>query len=77
MRSLASSLADGVLADAILFPPCPPIPPTNISYERGLTETKTMKIVKMLGWLNASLQCMETMDKLSTTLYAHRYHPPI
>ena len=30
MRSLAGSLADGVLADAILIPPCPPIPPTNI-----------------------------------------------
>ena len=30
MRSLAGSLADGVLADAILFLPCPPILPTNI-----------------------------------------------
>ena len=30
MRSLAGSLADGVLADAILIPPHPPIPPTNI-----------------------------------------------
>ena len=27
MRSLAGSLADGVLADAILIPPRPPIPP--------------------------------------------------
>ena len=25
MRSLAGSLADGVLADTILIPPCPPI----------------------------------------------------
>ena len=30
MRSLAGSLADGALADAILIPPCPPILPTNI-----------------------------------------------
>ena len=34
MRSLAGSLADGVLADAILFLPRPPIPPTNISNEK-------------------------------------------
>ena len=27
MRSLAGSLADGVLADVILIPPRPPIPP--------------------------------------------------
>ena len=30
MRSLAGSLADGVLADAILIPPLPLIQPTNI-----------------------------------------------
>ena len=30
MRSLAVSLADGVLADAILIPPHPPIPPITI-----------------------------------------------
>ena len=35
MRSLAGSLADGVLADAILNPPCPPILPTNIRKVRG------------------------------------------
>ena len=35
MRSLAGSLADGVLADAILIPPRPPIPPTNIRKVRG------------------------------------------
>ena len=35
MRSLVGSLADGVLADAILIPPCPPIPPINISKGRG------------------------------------------
>ena len=29
MMSLADSLADGVLADAILIPPRPPIPLTN------------------------------------------------
>ena len=36
MRSLADSLADGVLADAILIPPYPPIPPTYIRKVRGL-----------------------------------------
>ena len=35
MRSLAGSLADGVLADTILIPPCPPKPPTNIRKARG------------------------------------------
>ena len=30
MSSLAGCLADGVLADTILIPPRPPIPPTNI-----------------------------------------------
>ena len=35
MRSLAGSLADGVLADAILFPSRPPIPPTNIRNVKG------------------------------------------
>ena len=35
MRTLAGSLADGVLADAILIPPRPPIPPTNIRMVRG------------------------------------------
>ena len=34
MRSLAGSLADGVLADAILISPHPPIPPTNIGMVR-------------------------------------------
>ena len=34
MRSLAGSLADSVLADAILIPPRPLIPPTNISLVR-------------------------------------------
>ena len=35
MKTLAGSLADGVLADAILIPPCPPILPTNIMMARG------------------------------------------
>ena len=35
MRSWVGSLADGVLADAILIPPCPPILPTNIRRVRG------------------------------------------
>ena len=44
MRSLAGSLADGELADAILILPRPPIPPTNIRMVRGpqkSTETKS------------------------------------
>ena len=40
MRSLAGSLADGVLADAILIPPCPPIPPTNIRKVRSVHKLK-------------------------------------
>ena len=46
MRSLAGSLADGVLADAILIPPRPQIPPTNIRKGRGRrksTETSNTK----------------------------------
>ena len=35
MRCLAGSLADGVLADAILISPHPPLPPTNIRNGRG------------------------------------------
>ena len=35
MKSLAGSLYDGVLADAILFPPRPPKLPTNIKKGRG------------------------------------------
>ena len=35
MRSLADSLADGMLPDAILIPPRQPIPPTNIRKVRG------------------------------------------
>ena len=35
MRSLAGSLADGVLADTILIPPCPWIPPTTKRMARG------------------------------------------
>ena len=35
MRSLACSLADGVLADAIIISPCPPLLPTNIRKGRG------------------------------------------
>ena len=36
MRSLAGSLADGVLADIILIPLCPPIPLSNVRMVRGL-----------------------------------------
>ena len=46
MRSLYCSLADGVLADAILISPRPPLPPTNIRKGRGRrkkTETSNRK----------------------------------
>ena len=48
MRFLAGSLADGVLADAILIPPCPPIPPTNIRKVRAhqkSTESSNRKTI--------------------------------
>ena len=48
MRSLAGSLADGVLAGAILIPPHPPIPPTIIRMVRGpqkSMETSNRKII--------------------------------
>ena len=38
MRSLAGSLTDGVLADAILIPPRPPIPPPR---REGVVEKST------------------------------------
>ena len=44
MRSLAGSLADGVLADTILLPPRLPIPPTNIRMVRG--PKKVRKLVR-------------------------------
>ena len=76
MRSLAGSLADCVLADAILIPPRPLILPTNIRKAMGhrkmygnyYSNTKTMK-KGVLGWLNPSLQSTKTRDELSTTLY--------
>ena len=49
MRSLAGSVADAVLADAILILPCPPpILPTNIWKVKGLqksTETSNTKTI--------------------------------
>ena len=48
MRSLTGSLADGVLADAILIPPRPTIPPTNIRKVMGRrksTETSNTKTI--------------------------------
>ena len=41
MKSLAGSLADGVLVDAILIPPRPPIPHTNIMEVRGRQKVQT------------------------------------
>ena len=49
MRSLAGLLPDVVLADAILIPPHPPIPPTNISGVRGRQKSmETKKKEEML-----------------------------
>ena len=48
MKSLAGSLADGVLADTNLIPPRPPIPPTQImkgSSPRKSTETSNTKTI--------------------------------
>ena len=70
MRSLAGSLADGVLADAILVPPRPLIPPTNIRKVRGL-----WKLYNEKGWLNtSSLRSTETRDELSTALYLNEIY---
>ena len=47
MRSLACSLADDVLSNAIFISSCPPIPPTNIRKGRGhkkSTELVTQKL---------------------------------
>ena len=44
MRSLAGSLADGVLADVILIPSFPPIMATNIRKVRGRRK-KVLKLV--------------------------------
>ena len=43
MRSLAGSLANGVLCDAIEIPPHPPIPHTNIRLVKKCTETSNKK----------------------------------
>ena len=45
MRSLADSLADGVLADTILIFPRPTIPPTNI--RKGRVRRKSMDTSNM------------------------------
>ena len=44
MTSLTGSLADGLLPDAILIPPHPPIPPTNIKKTRDRRK-KVRKLV--------------------------------
>ena len=55
MRSLAVSLGDGVLADAILIPPCPLVSPTNIRRVRGSDKVCKLKNKEeMLEWLIAS-----------------------
>ena len=47
MRSLAGSLAGGMLADAILILPHSPIPPTNISKVRGPQKVRKLKSVRV------------------------------
>ena len=55
MRSLAGSLADGVLADTILITPRPPIPPTNIRMVRVLG--KSMENTKKHLLVNEKRRC--------------------
>ena len=65
-----------MLADAILIPPRPPIPPTNKKKVRGSAKnvriqvTEKPFIVKMkkgdVGIVNASLKSTETREELST-----------
>ena len=43
MWSLSGSLVNGVLADTILIPPRPPIPPTNIRKEKKVRKLVTEK----------------------------------
>ena len=69
MRSLAGSLADGVLADAILIPPRPPIPPTNIrrvSGHKKSTETKNI-LVGRGGILMESVSEPSPMEPAKTS----------
>ena len=69
MWSLACSLADGVLANAILIPPHPTIPPTNIRKVRSPRKKYGNQEKKRVGMAKRFLQSMETRDELSTTLY--------
>ena len=48
MRSLAGSLADGELADTILIPPRPPIPPTNKGREGVVKKVRKLVTQKKL-----------------------------
>ena len=58
MTSLAGSLADGVLADAILVPPHPPIPPTNLR-KYGVFENGTETSNKNDLLVNKQRRCMD------------------
>ena len=58
MRSLACSLAYGVLADTILFPPRPPLPPTNIRMVRGPQKVRKLVTEKYL-LLNDKRRCRD------------------
>ena len=48
MRSLAGSLADGVLADSILLPPGPPIPPTDTAHQHKEGKGSSKKVRKLV-----------------------------
>ena len=48
MRSLAGSLADGVLADAILIPPRPPILPTDTAHQYKEGKGSAKKVWKLM-----------------------------
>ena len=67
MRSLADSIADGVLADAILIPH-PQIPPTNIRKVRGLQKSKATSNTKTIYLVNEKRRCRNTSRDSQTLL---------
>ena len=72
MRSLAGSLADDVLDDAILIPPHPPILSTNIRKVRGPQKvqklvTQIFLLVNEKGDVKIAKCFSKTRGELSTT----------
>ena len=58
MRSLACSLADGVLPDAILISPHPLLPPTNIRKGKGSLK-KVRELVTQKPFTNEKRRCRD------------------